>query len=164
MSNSSSINAEWQTITAAKRIGISVDEYLSHRVSGEKWCTACKAWHLEQEFGKDLTRGDGLSASCLSSRHVRKRTKRTRFHSHGWLKPVRNGDKKQARRRINYLVEKGVIPHPNELPCTDCGDDFDDNKRRHEYDHARGYDGENQLYVEPVCSSCHHKREVARRG
>lgn len=34
----------------------------------------------------------------------------------------------------------------------------------HEYDHANGYDGENQLYVEPVCTTCHHAREEARGG
>ena len=67
-------------------------------------------------------------------------------------------------RGINYLVETKAIPHPNDLPCMDCLDEVFLNTYRHEYDHARGYDGENQLYVEPVCSRCHHNREEARRG
>jgi len=72
---------------------------------------------------------------------------------------------KQARRRINYLVEQGLIPHPNDLPCLDCGDMlFVRESSRHEYDHAKGYEGAEQLYVEPVCSRCHHNREEARFG
>ena len=70
----------------------------------------------------------------------------------------------QARRRINYLVETGKIPRPAELPCVDCCDEVFLKEYRHEYDHAHGYNGENQLYVEPVCSRCHHAREEARRG
>lgn len=82
----------------------------------------------------------------------------------GWITPTRDGDKKQARRRVNYLVEQGRIPHPDDLPCMDCGDGVFSGVYRHEYDHARGYDAENQLYVEPVCSKCHHNREAMRRG
>jgi hypothetical protein len=33
---------------------------------------------------------------------------------------------------------------------------------RHEYDHADGYDGDNQLRVEPVCQRCHRNREELR--
>ena len=82
----------------------------------------------------------------------------------GWIEPTRDGDRKQARRRINYLVEQGLIPHPDDLPCFDCADMVFVGNFRHEYDHARGYDGENQLYVESVCSKCHHAREEVRRG
>lgn len=78
--------------------------------------------------------------------------------------PTRDGDRLQARRRINYLVEQGLIPAPGDLPCFDCADAVWANSYRHEYDHACGYDGENQLYVEPVCSRCHHIREEDRRG
>jgi 5-methylcytosine-specific restriction endonuclease McrA len=77
-----------------------------------------------------------------------------------WLKPARGGDRKQARRRINYLVEKGRIPRPDDLACVDCGHKGED--RRHEYDHARGYSAEHQLDVEAVCSKCHHARSDAR--
>ena len=36
-------------------------------------------------------------------------------------KPPRDGDRKQARQRINVEVQAGRRPHPNSLPCTDCG-------------------------------------------
>ena len=130
-----------------------------------KWCTRCKDRHPTSAFGKDRTRGDGLSASCLASR--RAKSKKPQVGSFGrrkWLKPTRDGDKRQARRRVNYLVEQGRIPRPDDLPCVDCGDEVYCNAYRHEYDHAHGYNGENQLYVEAVCSRCHHNREDARRG
>jgi hypothetical protein len=129
-----------------------------------KWCTACKVRHPISAFGRDKSRADGYAACCLASRRVKVRKVQTgRAGRSGWLKPVRDGDKRQARRRINYQVEKGIIPHPADLPCMDCGDSVFLTPHRHEYDHARGYDGKNQLYVEPVCSRCHHNREDARR-
>lgn len=133
----------------------------------DKWCTACKAHHALSEFGKDPTRGDGLGSRCLASRRVKQRKKPgypKGAHMRGWVADIRDGDKKQARRRINYLVEQGRIPHPDDLPCFDCADMVFTGKFRHEYDHARGYDGENQLYVEPVCSRCHHSREETRNA
>lgn len=56
-----------------------------------------------------------------------------------------------------YLVEQGLIPRPRDLQCADCG------SPAHEYDHARGYGADAQLYVEPVCRGCHHHRERSRR-
>lgn len=158
-------DATWQTITAAKRIGVSPEEYIERRKAGEKWCSHCKAWHLDSAFGKDSARGDGLSASCLASKRVIERKPRKgRPGRRGFQAPTRDGDKKQARRRINYLVEQGLIPRPDDFPCFDCADAVFSGAYRHEYDHAKGYDGENQLYVEPVCSKCHRNREEARRG
>jgi 5-methylcytosine-specific restriction endonuclease McrA len=56
--------ATWHTITAAKRIGVPVDEYVSRINSGEKWCTGCKEWHSRTLFYVDRSRSDGLAASC----------------------------------------------------------------------------------------------------
>lgn len=130
-----------------------------------KWCTRCKASHQLSAFGKDITRYDGLSAVCLASRRVKLRKERSSsLGRRKWLTPTRDGDKQQARRRVNYLVEQGRIPRPDDLPCIDCCDEVFIGRFRHEYDHALGYDGDNQLYVEPVCSKCHHLREESRRG
>lgn len=46
-----------------------------------------------------------------------------------------DGDKKQARRRINVEVRTGRRPHPNTIPCVDCGHIWKMGERRHEYDH-----------------------------
>jgi len=129
-----------------------------------KWCTGCKSTHELAAFGRDITRGDHMAASCLASRRVKVRAVRPPAKRHGWLKPARDGDKLQARRRVNYLVEQKRIPHPDDLPCVDCADMVFMLPLRHEYDHAKGYSAEHQLYVEPVCSRCHHRREESRRG
>lgn len=137
-------------------------EYAHRYVSGEKWCTGCKAWHPDEAFGQDSHRRDGRSAICTAARRQRYRKSyvpRGRSRR-GWLVPARDGDKLQARRRVNYLVESGQIPHPGDLPCTDCA--HVGPERRHEYDHFKGYGAEHQLDVEPVCSRCHHRREDLR--
>jgi hypothetical protein len=155
---------EWQLLTAAKRIGVSREEYM-HRLSlGEKWCTQCKAWHARSAFGIDATRGDGLSARCLASKRVKQRTIRFPNRKRGWMEQARDGDKRQARRRVNYLVEQGRMPRPNDLPCFDCGRSSSPGAARHEYDHCQGYSSNHQLDVQPVCANCHRKREAARRA
>jgi hypothetical protein len=118
-------------------------------------------------FALDRSRIRGLIYVCRDCRNRKARDGYIRKGYRGrtgWLKPTRDGDKKQARRRVNYLVEQGLIPHPDDLPCFDCADMVFCGTYRHEYDHALGYDGENQLYVESVCSKCHHSREETRIG
>lgn len=52
---------------AAARIGVPLAEYDARVMRGEKWCMACKRWHLRKAFGRDASRGDGLAARCLGS-------------------------------------------------------------------------------------------------
>lgn len=73
--------------------------------------------------------------------------------------PPRDGDKAQARQRINVEVRSGRRPHPNTLPCADCAHVHTEGERRHEYDHHLGYSAEHHLDVEPVCTLCHAKRD-----
>lgn len=77
--------------------------------------------------------------------------------------PPRDDDRRQARQRINVEVRTGRRPHPNSLPCADCGHAWRDGERRHEYDHHLGYAAEHHHDVEPVCTTCHAERE-RRRG
>lgn len=130
-------------------------------------CSACRRALPREAFFVDRSRPGGVSFVCRECRNTKARAryiKKGRPGRRGWLVATRDGDKRQARRRVNYLVEKGLIPHPDALPCMDCADSVFTDRLRHEYDHARGYDGDNQLYVEPVCSRCHHAREEARHG
>lgn len=71
----------------------------------------------------------------------------------------RAGDKKQARQRINVEVRQGRRPHPNAVPCVDCGHVWTKGERRHEYDHHRGYAPEYHYDVESVCTACHARRD-----
>lgn len=137
--------------------------------SGIQWtrvCSKCRQVLPREAFFTDRSRASGVSFVCRPCKNAAARAAYTPRpqQRRGWIEPTRDGDKKQARRRINYLVDQGRIPHPNDLPCMDCADEVFIGNYRHEYDHALGYDGENQLYVEAVCSKCHHNREGARRG
>ena len=76
--------------------------------------------------------------------------------------PARDGDKIQARQRVNVEVRTGRRPHPNTLPCTDCGHIWSATERHHEYDHHLGYAAEHHFRVEPVCTTCHHRRDNRR--
>lgn len=78
--------------------------------------------------------------------------------------PPRDGDKKQARQRVNVLVRTGRLAHPNTLACVDCGHVWSDGERRHEYDHHKGYEAEHHYDVEPVCTTCHAKRDSTRKA
>lgn len=150
---------------AAPKAGMSLEDYISRVESGQKWCTGCKEWHSREAFGADASRADGLAAQCLRWRkrhydatHVRKgRQSRAGL----FLVPTRDGDKKQARARVNHAVDAGRLPDPNSLPCADCGHEHD-GERRHEYDHHMGYSAEHQLTVQAVCSVCHKRREAER--
>lgn len=77
-------------------------------------------------------------------------------------KPARDGDRKQARQRINVEVRTGRRSHPNNLPCADCGRLWSEGGPRHEYDHYLGYAAEHHLHVEAVCVPCHAKRDSAK--
>lgn len=75
--------------------------------------------------------------------------------------PPRDGDKVQARQRINVLVRTGRLAHPNTLACVDCGHIWKPGERRHEYDHYLGYAAEHHYDVQPVCTLCHSERDNA---
>lgn len=77
-------------------------------------------------------------------------------------KAARDGDREQARQRINVEVRTGRRQHPNTLPCADCGHVWCEGERRHEYDHHLGYAHEHHLDVESVCTTCHAKRDSAK--
>lgn len=150
---------------AAAAIGCSVGEYIARLQAGEKWCTGCKAWHPTAVFASDASRPDGFTAACRESRNASGRgryTPRARPARGRSFVPARDGDKEQARRRVNYFVEAGLLPAPNACPCVDCGHVWAEGEKRHEYDHHLGYAAEHHEHVEAVCSGCHHERERKR--
>ncbi len=125
---------------------------------GFSWCCKCKQYKSHQSFGKESSRWNGLDAKCISCRAGMSRkgkvAPKDRVHPQGrrFVKP-RDGDKKQARGRVNHLVRIGHLPSPNSLPCVNCRHEGSD--RRHEYHHYLGYDAEHHEDVVVLCSFCH---------
>lgn len=78
--------------------------------------------------------------------------------------PPRDGDKLQARQRINVEVRTGRRAHPNTLACTDCSHVWGLGERRHEYDHHLGYAAAHHGDVQAVCTTCHATRDSARKA
>ena len=50
--------------TAAAKIGCTVDEWISRRASGERWCTTCRTWWLRENMHPDHGRPDGIGVRC----------------------------------------------------------------------------------------------------
>lgn len=50
--------------TSAKRVGLSLDEWLDRRERGEKRCFRCQEWKPIEEFAKDVSRKTGRTSSC----------------------------------------------------------------------------------------------------
>jgi hypothetical protein len=153
---------------AATRVGLSPGEYMARRDAGLKHCFRCSDWHPVAEFGPDASRSDGLAASCM-----RGRLNAYLSQALPLIPPpprgrryveAREGDYRQARRRVNHLVDMELLPRPNDLPCTDCGHVWTPGQLRHEYDHHLGYAAEHHEDVQAVCTTCHHDRETNRRA
>jgi hypothetical protein len=88
------------TKIAAKKIGISYEEYLQKRENNLKWCHDCKKWKKEKEFGRDKSRGDGLDARCYDCRYEYKyRSKVKGF---------------PGKRQLEKMLQKGLSY------CKDC--------------------------------------------
>ena len=151
---------------AARRVGVTIEEYKRRVGSGEKWCVLHRAFHPVPEFAADGSRYDGLTSSCRAARNEAGRVKyvpRARPKPGRSFVPPRDGDARQARRRINFFVEAGLMPPPNAMPCVDCGHVWRPRERRHEYDHYLGYAAAHHEHVHPVCTRCHHRRERERQ-
>ncbi len=151
---------------AAKKSGTTEADYVRRMEMGQKWCSTCRKWQAVAEFGKDSSRWDGLAAGCKKGRNAKAQSAyipKTRPQPGRSFVPPRDGDEKQARHRVNYFVEMGLLPHPNTLPCVDCGHRWRPKGRRHEYDHFNGYAVADHENVEVVCSRCHHIREGRKR-
>lgn len=133
----------------------------------EKVCARCSETKPLTEFAADRSRADGLTYWCRPCRNARARTAyhpQRNMQSGRRYVPPRDGDQKQARRRVNHLVDVGLLPAPNSVPCADCSHVWTTGERRHEYDHHLGYAADHHEDVEAVCTSCHHAREIHRRA
>jgi len=102
---------------AANKLGISAEQYLQNVKSGLKRCFSCRDWLPSDGFSRDRTTHDGKDNRCKSCRRVVDRQRYERILSElrkprGFPpKPGRDGDKNQARARVNYAVTRNKLPH-----------------------------------------------------
>ena len=75
----------------------------------------------------------------------------------------RDGDRQQARRSVQTAIQRGERPHPDALPCTDCGHTWQPGQPHRQYDHYLGYSSAHHQDVEAVCIRCRYDRAI-RRG
>lgn len=151
---------------AAKRVGVSFDEYQQCVEAGLKWCTNCRSWKPVELFCSDRNRGSGRAAKCGDCAKALYREtyvpKERPLRAGPAPKLAEDGNKEQARQRVNAMVKWGRLPRPNDAPCFDCGHRYAEGERRHEYDHFLGYDAQHHLAVQAVCTRCHGRRTKER--
>jgi hypothetical protein len=146
--------------SAAKRLGLTLNEYSERVTRGQSHCRICRRWHDIGNFHKDPSSTKGISSRCKDC--SREYYKKYRPRIGKWQgNPERDGDKRQANAKVRVAVQNGRMPRPSDVPCFDCRHIGPD--RRHEYDHYRGYSAGNHLQVQAVCKRCHALREVNRR-
>ncbi len=58
------------TKIAAKRLGLSLEDYTAKLAAGLKWCFRCKSWKSVGDFGTDRTRGSGKASRCAVCRRT----------------------------------------------------------------------------------------------
>ncbi len=146
---------------AAKKTGLSVDDYKRLVESGRKRCIDCKAWKPRSQFSTDASRYDELAARCRECNQARYKLSYApvalRKSSRGVRGLARDGDKLQARRLVNHQMNAGERPKPNKLPCAACGHHWQKSERRHEYHHYLGYNAEHHSDVIVLCTTCHRR-------
>ncbi len=152
---------------AAKKCGLSLEQYQGRIAQGLKRCTFCEEWKAVDAFATDSSRWDGLTQGCTECRNSRARELYDPV-SELFCLPAgpqrilrRKGDKAQAKSRINHDVELGLRPNPNSLHCVKCGHKGTD--KRHEYHHVMGYAEMHHYDVLPLCSTCHHEEHPRGR-
>lgn len=125
-----------------------------------KICTKCKAKKSPDEFCRMKKAKDGRHYWCRRCRREYMREWRRNhpgyFSSQVKKMRIKHPEKQRARTKIDLLVRKGVIESAKKKDCTDCVEPAV------QYDHARGYEPPNDVYVEPVCMKCHGLRSQKR--
>lgn len=105
---------------AAKKIGLSPDEYLSHINRGEKWCVGHKRWELPYMFGKDSGKADGLDRECKEAKSKRNLLLKLK-HRYGLDFET-----------LTDMLEK------QDFHCLICGNDISGNSFDIDHDHRTG--------------------------
>jgi hypothetical protein len=72
---------------AARRLGLSIEDYAEKIDAGLKHCRLCRAWKLRDEFYGDRRRGDGRMAVCIACHKADSRARHVPVSPHHRKKP-----------------------------------------------------------------------------
>ncbi len=61
---------EDRQLGAARKHGMTLDEYRATLGAGLKWCFGCQNWHDRDKFGPNRSTNDGLNAACRDYRRT----------------------------------------------------------------------------------------------
>ena len=117
----------------------------------QPWCKACqKEW---RDAYRATPKGLAACRTGQAKYDASEKGRTTRQRNHiARMRKTRYRLTRHARRAVSHAVEKGLLHHPSELPCADCGVSADD------YHHINGYETEHWFEIEPLCKSCHRER------
>ena len=123
-------------------------------------CTECKVEKDIGCFSTNRNRKDGIHNQCRECTN-RRRKEWGKTHPRPYStrkKEYYSGNQThiKARSKVNHMVEGGKLPRVSTLLCMDCG------IQAQQYDHYKGYEPENWLDIQPVCSKCSDKRDIVR--
>ena len=100
---------------AAKRIGVTEDEYRKRRSMGQKWCTYCKKWRDKNQFPSDSSRGDALAKNCRDCNSARSSASRYGISINEvrrlWKQPCGICGRK-AKMEIDHDHKTGIVRGP----------------------------------------------------
>src|SRR3990167_10212814 len=97
--------------TAAKKAGVKLEEYLSKRDAGLKFCWRCRVWRDRNDFGVDSTRGDGKFSICIGCRKQPKQM-RLKLYTQDDLRRLRYATDPEYRTRTRqrgYARKRGTL-------------------------------------------------------
>jgi hypothetical protein len=131
---------------------------MSNGDSTKCWCRECTA-----EYKREWARANRDKVRAIKNAYYERNKERIVKDTRAKRKPYspedfqkRDRQKVRARTAVNNAVRAGKMPRASELMCADCGNPAD------QYDHIGGYEKDNYLNVEAVCTTCHGRRARAR--
>jgi hypothetical protein len=109
--------ARWSA--AARRLGVSLEEYAAHRAAGERWCWRCRSWLPEASFPQPQARHGSPCLTCRATADVGAR--RARLAGQATPAPAADSGERAAAARLGVSAEDYLAHREaGERWCSGC--------------------------------------------